>query len=121
MTTTVAILGASNHHYRYAWKAQQLLAQHGHQVVPVALRDRDIGGVPAYTSVADIPFPIDTVTVYLSPDKVDNCVRDILAIKPRRVIFNPGSESPAAFETIPAQGIEVTAACTLVLLRTGQF
>ena len=45
----------------------------------------------------------------------------LLALKPRRVIFNPGAENPALEDGLRAAGIEVEDACTLVLLRTGQF
>jgi len=37
------------------------------------------------------------------------------------VIFNPGTENPDEYEGLRAAGIEPTEACTLVLLRTGQF
>jgi hypothetical protein len=42
-------------------------------------------------------------------------------IKPRRVIFNPGTENPRLARSLRADGIEVEEACTLVLLQTGQF
>jgi hypothetical protein len=48
-------------------------------------------------------------------------VQDILAVRPRRVIFNPGAENASAAETLARHGIEAVEACTLVLLATGQF
>jgi predicted CoA-binding protein len=68
-----------------------------------------------------IPVPIDTVTVYLSPQKQASVIQDILAVRPRRVIFNPGAENASATETLARHGIDVVEACTLVLLSTGQF
>ncbi|NLI29998.1 MAG: CoA-binding protein, partial [Nitrospiraceae bacterium] len=46
---------------------------------------------------------------------------DILRIKPFRVIFNPGTENPAAYGPLRSAGIEPLEACTLVMLSTGQF
>ena len=48
-------------------------------------------------------------------------IDDIVELAPRRVIFNPGAENPESYERLEAGGIEVVEACTLVLLRTGQF
>jgi hypothetical protein len=45
----------------------------------------------------------------------------ILKLKPRRVIFNPGSENADLAQKLQNAGIEIVEACTLVMLRTGQF
>ena len=59
--------------------------------------------------------------MYLSPAKQAPVIRDILAARPRRVIFNPGAENPGAASILQQHGISVEEACTLVLLSTGQF
>jgi hypothetical protein len=45
----------------------------------------------------------------------------ILALRPGRVILNPGTESPALEQALTTAGIPWQHACTLVMLRTGQF
>ena len=45
----------------------------------------------------------------------------LIAARPARVIFNPGTENPELEEKLAAAGIATVRACTLVLLRTGQF
>jgi len=45
----------------------------------------------------------------------------IIKTKPKRIIFNPGSENPALVKLAIEAGIKVENACTLVLLRTDQF
>jgi hypothetical protein len=42
-------------------------------------------------------------------------------MKPGRVIFNPGTENPELMEMLDAAGIPYLEACTLVMLRAGQF
>jgi len=37
------------------------------------------------------------------------------------VVFNPGTESPAVQERLDDAGIDWLEACTLVMLRSGQF
>jgi len=45
----------------------------------------------------------------------------IISLKPGRVIFNPGTENPELMERLDAANIPYLQACTLVMLRAGQF
>jgi len=67
------------------------------------------------------PGQIDTVTLYLRPEHQWAFAETLLAMKPRRVIFNPDTENPALAAHLRAAGIVIVEACTLVLLRTGQY
>ncbi len=118
---TVAVVGASEKPDRYANRALRMLLSHGFRPVPVSRSGKDMLSLKGYASLADIPDRIDTVTMYVSPDKQAPVVRDILAVRPRRVIFNPGAENPEAAALLARHGISVVEACTLVLLSTGQF
>jgi hypothetical protein len=118
---TVAILGASADTGRYAFKAQRLLKEQGHRVVPVNPRGGVIDGETVCDSLAAIDTAVDTLTVYLRPSQSATYATQILALRPGRVIFNPGTENPALAAQLEAAGIPCEDACTLVLLRTGQF
>lgn len=117
----VAILGASNKPARYSHQAVLLLAEKGHTVFPVHPALSDIDGHRVYKTLADIPDPLDTLTLYVAPIHSTGMTDAILAARPRRVIFNPGTENPELENPLSAAGIEVVRACTLVMLRTGQF
>jgi hypothetical protein len=78
-------------------------------------------GFPGYRTLTAVSIPIDTVTMYLSPERQSPVIEDILAARPRRVIFNPGAENPDAYPALIQAGIEPVEACTLVLLTTNQF
>ncbi|NLG36017.1 MAG: CoA-binding protein [Lentisphaerae bacterium] len=117
----VAILGASNKPERYSHQAVRLLAEKGHAVFPVHPALDAIDGHRVFKSLADIPDPVDTVTMYVSPAHSTGMAGAILAVRPRRVLFNPGTENQELEGTLAAAGIEIVRACTLVLLRTGQF
>ncbi len=121
MSENVAIIGASHKPERYAYKAQVMLTENGHRVFPVSGNGREILGVPGYRSIAEIEEPLDTVTLYLNPQRHQAIVDDILKKRPRRIIFNPGTESDELEALYREQGIDTERACTLVLLRTGQF
>jgi hypothetical protein len=117
----VAILGASADPGRYAFKAFSMLREHGHEALPVNPALSAIGDVPVSATLADVPKPIDTITVYLRPALSEPLGDAIVAAAPTRVIFNPGAESPRLKDRLEAAGIRVQWECTLVLLRTGQY
>lgn len=118
---TVAILGASDNPERYSHKAFIMLSEHGHKVIPVNPSGKVIEGMPAVKSLGEITEPVDTLTMYVSPDISAKLEGAVLTLKPARVIFNPGTENPELQKKCEEQGIETLNACTLVMLRTGQF
>ena len=117
----VVVLGASEDPARYSHQAVLLLLKHGHPVVPVHPRAHSVAGIPVTASLAEVAGPVDTLTVYVSPAISANLESDILRLRPRRVIFNPGSENPSLRSHLEEKGIKVEEACTLVLLRMNQF
>jgi predicted CoA-binding protein len=64
---------------------------------------------------------VDTVTLYVGPTISLTLKDKLIALKPRRVIFNPGTENAPLQLTLTSAGIACEEACTLVLLHTGQF
>ena len=117
----VAVLGASPKEDRYSFRAVKMLKEHGHQPIPVHPAGHAVDGIPALKSLDEITEPLDTLTIYVNPTISSGELDRILALKPRRVIFNPGAENEELAAKLEAAGIEVVRACTLVLLQTDQF
>lgn len=117
----VAVLGASPKEERYSFKAVHMLKDYKHIPVPVHPAGHVVDGIKSLKSLTDITEPVDTLTVYVSAKISDGELDNILKLKPRRVVFNPGAENPDLAEKLRKAGIEVVEACTLVLLRTEQF
>lgn len=120
-THHVAVLGASPKPARYANQAVRLLLEHGYHVTPIHPRFEEIEGLPAANRLDQVPRPIDTLTLYVGPERLEPQIPDLVALQPRRVIFNPGTESRAFQQALDDAGIEWFEACTLVMLRTNQF
>ena len=118
---TVAVLGASDNPERYSYQAVKLLQKNGHTVYPVNPKLKSIDGQKVYASLADLPGPVDTLSVYVSKDISSKIGDEILKSKPRRILFNPGAENPELDAKVTQKGIKALEACTLVLLRTNQF
>jgi len=121
MKKSVVVIGASPKPERYSNMACRLLLKEGHVVLPVNPAFELIEGIPTKRRVEDITEDVDTVTMYVNADRSAQLAEAILALNPRRVIFNPGSESRDLAQVLSSRGVEVLEACTLVMLRTGQF
>ena len=117
----VAVLGASTDEERYSFKAVKMLQEYGHQPVPVHPKGHVVNGITARKSLKDVDQAVDTLSVYVNAADSSAATDEILALHPRRVIFNPGAENAALRDRLKQEGIEVVEACTLVLLRTEQF
>jgi predicted CoA-binding protein len=116
----VLVYGASTNPSRYAYIATELLLQHRHEVSLVGIKAGEVLGL---TIQLDQPLlqDIDTVTLYVGPANQDGLYDYLKSLAPRRVIFNPGTESPELERELEKAGILTEEACTLVLLHTGQF
>jgi uncharacterized protein len=117
----VAVIGASDNPERFSYQALGLLKQKGHKVFPVHQRLKTIEGMTVYPSIKDVPEPMDTVSLYVAANISSSIGVDILAAKPKRIIFNPGAENPELAQKAKAQGITTIEDCTLVMLRTEKF
>ena len=117
---SVAVLGASDNPERYSFQAVELLRAHGHRVFPVHPALEKVAGLPVVKRLTDVPA-VDTLTLYVGAARLPAMADEIVQLRPGRVIFNPGTESPEVQAVLDRVGIPWMEACTLVLLRTGQF
>ena len=114
------VIGASENPERYSNKAIRLLQKHGHEVLAIGVREGNIDGVKIEKD--KLPFEnIDTVSMYLGPRNQSDYYGYVGSLRPRRVIFNPGTENPEFERELEESGVDVQEVCTLVLLETGQF
>jgi hypothetical protein len=114
------VIGASPNPDRYGYKATVMLNEYHHLVVAFGLKKGKIES-QEITNELPIDNDFDTVTLYLNPQNQEIYIDYILNLKPKRVLFNPGTENPKFEKMLLEIGIEALEACTLVLLRTGQY
>lgn len=114
------VIGASTNPERYSFKAITMLREFGHPVVAIGLKQGEVAGVSIETGFVDFEA-LDTVTLYLNPKRQVDFYDYILSLKPKRVVFNPGTENPEFYKKLDEKGIAYLEACTLVLLRIGQY
>ena len=117
----VAVLGASTNPERYSNKAILRLLENNHEVIPVHPALDEVEGLEVAPNLGAIDGAVDTLTMYVSPKLSSKMTDGILALKPGRVIFNPGTENAELQTALGEAGIPTLEACTLVLLATEQF
>lgn len=114
------VLGASENTERYSNLTVKKLIAYNHPVVALGKRAGMIGNIPIITEMKIIE-DIDTVTLYLNPLHQKPYYDYIIALKPKRIIFNPGAENEELETLARKNGIKTMEACTLVMLSTSQY
>ncbi|MFT5254060.1 MAG: putative CoA-binding protein [Flavobacteriales bacterium] len=114
------VLGASTKSDRYAFKAITMLVDKGHSVLAIGQNSGEVAGIKIQTKA--IPLKnIDSITLYLNPLRQRDYYNYIIEARPKRVIFNPGTENPEFYQLLELNNIKAEVACTLVLLSTNQY
>ncbi|SMO62419.1 CoA-binding protein [Solitalea koreensis] len=114
------VLGASINPERYSYKAIHRLVQHGHPVVAIGMSSGEVAGIHI-EQVNHIYKDIDTITLYVGPLNQPFFYNYIIDTKPKRIIFNPGTENQELLKLAVENGIETELACTLVLLSVNNY
>lgn len=116
------IIGATPNPSRYAYFAADRLTMKNHPIVPVGIKKGMVAGKQILDLREKPVIPdVDTVTLYLNPFNQKEWEDYILSLKPKRIIFNPGTENPDLDRKATEKGIETLEACTLVMLSSGNY
>lgn len=116
------IVGATANPSRYACMAANMLNDYGHEIVPIGIRKETVLG-KEILNLREKPslVAIDTITLYIGPQHQPEWYDYLLGLKPKRIIFNPGTENDVFEKMAEGQNIEVVEGCTLVMLRSNQY
>jgi len=118
--STIVVLGASPNPERFSYKAIKRLLKHNYKVVAIGKREGTIENIPIITD-QPVLTDVHTVVVYLAPYHQGEIFDYVVSLNPKRIIFNPGTESPEFEEFLESQNIEIVHDCSLVMLASGRF
>lgn len=120
MKKKTLVFGASLKPQRYSNVAIHRLRAHKQPAVAFGLRSGEVIGVRIDTELK--PYKdIDTVTLYMNPERQKPFYDYLISLNPKRVIFNPGTENFELVKLLKEHQIKADFACTLVLLATNQY
>jgi predicted CoA-binding protein len=114
------VLGASANPARYSYLAIKKLTAHQHPVVAIGKKNGKVGEVNIGTDHLPVS-DVDTITLYLNPVNQQQYYDYILNLKPKRIIFNPGTENEYLIKKAKENDIETVVGCTLVMLSIGNY
>jgi predicted CoA-binding protein len=117
---TSVVLGASPNPSRASHMAVQRLSDRGMPVRAIGIRDGEIRGVKIETDRPEIT-EVETLTLYIGQKNMVDWEEYALNLKPRRIIFNPGTENPGFEADARSAGIHIEHACTLVMLSNNSY
>jgi predicted CoA-binding protein len=106
-TTTWAVVGLSANPRRTAYGIAALLQAHGKRIVPVHPRADTVHGEQGYARLADIPFPVDVVDVFVRSDLAGEVADEAVAVGAKAVWFQLGVVDEAAYDRVRAAGLDM--------------
>ena len=112
---SIAIIGASTDRSKFGNKAVRIYAKKGYKVYPVHPKEKEIEGIKAYPTIADVPdLYLDRISFYVGPAVGLRVIDEVAKKKVGEVWLNPGAESPELIAKAEKMGLHVIAACSLV-------
>ncbi|MGW9302119.1 CoA-binding protein [Streptomyces cyaneofuscatus] len=104
---TWAVVGLSDNRSRAAYGVAQVLQRFGKRVVPVHPKAERVHGEQGYTSLAEIPFPVDVVDVFVNSELAGGVADEAVAVGAKAVWFQLDVVDPAAYERTRAAGLDM--------------
>jgi len=106
-TETWAVVGLSNNSSRAAYGVAQLLRRQGKRIVPVHPAAETVHGEQGYASLADIPFPVDVVDVFVRSDLAGDVADQAVQFGAQAVWFQLGVVDEDAFARVREAGLDM--------------
>ena len=104
---TWAVVGLSNNTSRAAWRVARFLQQQGKRIVPVHPKAETVHGEKGYATLADIPFPVDVVDVFVNSSLAGPVADQAVAIGARAVWFQLGVVDHGAHRRATGAGLDM--------------
>ncbi|SCE40086.1 hypothetical protein GA0115243_1116128 [Streptomyces sp. ScaeMP-e83] len=104
---TWAVVGLSDNRSRAAYGVAQVLQRFGKRVVPVHPKAETVHGEQGYASLAEIPFPVDVVDVFVNSELAGGVADEAVSVGAKAVWFQLGVVDTEAYERTRAAGLEM--------------
>ncbi|MER7766416.1 CoA-binding protein [Kitasatospora sp. NPDC096140] len=102
---TWAVVGLSTNTARAAYGVARVLQRYGKRVVPVHPKAETVLGEQGYASLAEIPFPVDVVDVFVNSALAGEVADEAVAVGAKAVWFQLGVVDEAAYARTRGAGL----------------
>lgn len=106
-TTTWAVVGLSTNTARAAYGVARVLQEHGKRIVPVHPAAETVHGEQGYASLADIPFDVDVVDVFVRSELAGDIADQAIAVGAKAVWFQLDVIDEAAAQRVRDAGLDM--------------
>jgi uncharacterized protein len=103
----LALIGVSRSGGKFSNATQKELTAKGYTVYPVNRSGGTVDGQTIYSSLAELPEPVDTVLVMVKPEHAADVARDCVNAGVKRVWFQQGTDSTEALKISRDGGMRV--------------
>ena len=100
-----AVVGLSNNTARAAYGVARVLQRYGKRIVPVHPKAETVLGEQGYAALADIPFPIDVVDVFVNSALAGQVADEAVAAGAKAVWFQLDVIDEAAYRRTTDAGL----------------
>ncbi|MCT4353635.1 CoA-binding protein [Streptomyces sp. Je 1-79] len=104
---TWAVVGLSSNRSRAAYGVAAVLQRFGKRIVPVHPKAETVHGEQGYASLADIPFPVDVVDVFVNSEHAGQVADEAVAVGAKAVWFQLGVIDEAAYDRTRKAGLDM--------------
>jgi uncharacterized protein len=104
---TIAVVGLSPKQHRDSYRVAEYMQQQGYRIIPVNPNVREVLGEQAYSSLSEIPEPIDLVDVFRRPEVVDDVAREAVEIGAKAIWLQIGVVNEEAARIAGEAGLDV--------------
>ncbi|MER6068315.1 CoA-binding protein [Streptomyces sp. NPDC001817] len=104
---TWAVVGLSTNPSRAAYGVARVLQRYGKRIVPVHPKAETVHGEQGYASLADIPFEVDVVDVFVNSELAGAVADEAVAKGAQAVWFQLGVVDETAYERTRAAGLDM--------------
>ncbi|MFB7797386.1 CoA-binding protein [Isoptericola nanjingensis] len=106
-TSTWAVVGLSTNTARAAYGVAGVLQRAGKRIVPVHPSAETVHGEQGYASLADIPFPVDVVDVFVRSELAGAVADEAIAVGAKAVWFQLDVIDEDAAARVRAAGLDM--------------
>ncbi|SDP73039.1 PLP-dependent aspartate aminotransferase family protein [Halobacillus aidingensis] len=103
----LAVVGLSGKPSRPSHRLARKMQRLGYQIVPVNPRETEVLGEKAYPDLRSIPFKVDVVQVFRSPEAAIEIAKEAAEIRPDVFWLQEGVIAPKAAQIASEAGLEV--------------